>query len=48
MLFFKHLYLICTLFYKLLSSSYVLHSTSFHTLVSDLPLLTYSILIFQQ
>ena len=45
MLFFKHLYLICNIFYNTLSYSYVLHSTSFHTLVSDLPLLTYSIQI---
>ena len=36
-LFFKHLYLICTLFYNTLSYSYVLHSTTFHTLVSDQP-----------
>ena len=30
-LFFKHLYLICDIFYNTLSSSYVLHSTPFHT-----------------
>lgn len=35
MLFFKHLYLICNIFYNTLYYSYVLHSTTFYALVSD-------------
>ena len=39
MLFFKHLYLICRLFYNTLSYGYVIHSTSFHTSGSANPLI---------
>ena len=37
-LFFKHLYLICTIFYNTLSYSYVIHSTTLHAPDSVQPL----------